>query len=190
MSQTLTADERAILEGCYRCICSGCARRRELIAKALRIIDEIERLRAELAEEKRSADEECEIKYRVASQLTVANALLVEAIPANVCKADWLVRRDAHLAGQTAAPSGHYSLAELRRIVKAPEHALTGAERVVLAALREFCPVVPPLALVEDRSPEQLIADGDAEPCTNCGRIDCPDPKSVGCWEAAGMPRP
>lgn len=38
--EALTAEERAVLDGCYRCICSGCARRRELIAKALRLLDE------------------------------------------------------------------------------------------------------------------------------------------------------
>lgn len=34
----------------------------------------------------------------------------------------------------------HYSLAELRRITKAPEDKLTPAERIVLEALRELCP--------------------------------------------------
>ena len=51
-TEALTPDERAILEGCYRCVCSGCARRRELIAKALRIIDQ----RAPLVRDIRDTD--------------------------------------------------------------------------------------------------------------------------------------
>jgi hypothetical protein len=39
--ETLTAEERQVLEDCYRCRCSGCTGRRELIAKALRIINDL-----------------------------------------------------------------------------------------------------------------------------------------------------
>jgi hypothetical protein len=36
---TITAEERQVLEDCYRCPCSGCTRRRELIAKVLGALD-------------------------------------------------------------------------------------------------------------------------------------------------------
>lgn len=42
-SEHLTADDRAILRGCYSsCPCSGCLMRRSVIDKALRIIDGVE----------------------------------------------------------------------------------------------------------------------------------------------------
>lgn len=112
---------------------------------------EVERLRAELEASKGATLEvvqdlrsTCEDLGSTMNQLAAANALLQhihdEHDDDQSLSVETLERLDDHLAGQTATPSGNYSLAELRRIVKAPPADLTGAERVTLAALREFCP--------------------------------------------------
>jgi hypothetical protein len=75
---------------------------------------ECERLREELAGKAgynvwMRAAKELGAKLDAAeSKLAAANVLLVEALPESVCKADWLVRRDAHFVAcgydPTSAP--------------------------------------------------------------------------------------
>jgi hypothetical protein len=170
----ITADERRILEDCYRgCPCGGCTLRRELIAKVLAELDaatrEVERLRAEL--QSRPTREFVSASTRdFNEQLAAANALLDYACNEWNRPERWVKRAMAHLAGQpTTAPLTVEAIRGAVLEALSPESTVVhwdsernGMDDPGAPQYLGSVPRLKPLALVEDRTPEQLAADGDA----------------------------
>lgn len=100
---------------------------------------DVERLKKALSDEKHmhactAGDAQAAID-KLEAQLAAANALLVDALPANVCKAPWLTRRDEHFAACGFNPASQPATAP------AANALLAAAERAVLDACAKEGPL-------------------------------------------------